>query len=177
MKIIKVFFLSTIVLLTACSKIDELTQFNLTYDVEVIIPSGTPINLPFNLISPDITTNSNSTFSSNNTSKNLIEEINLIQLTLELTSPSDGNLNFLKEIELFINAQDLPDKKIAWKYDIQNDGVMILYLDTSSDDLQDYIKKDEMTLSIKTTTDEIMTQDHTLKASSIFYVDAKILGI
>lgn len=177
MKFVKALLLSTIVFITSCSKLDELTQFNLTYNVEVVIPSGTPVNLPFNLMSPDITTNSNSTFSSNNTSKDLIEEINLIQLTLELTSPANGNLNFLKDIELFINAQDLPEKKVAWKYDIQNDGVMILYLDTSSDDLQDYIKKDEMTLSIKTTTDEVITQDHTLIATSIFYVDAKILGI
>ncbi|GAB5557329.1 MAG: hypothetical protein SchgKO_15420 [Schleiferiaceae bacterium] len=160
-----------------CSKLDEFTQFSITYDSEVTIPAATPVDLPFNLITPPISTESGSAFSSNNTNKDLIETIFLTDFTLSLKTPEAGNFNFLETIEIYIEADNLPEIKLAWLDDIPNDGSRILELETTAQDLKSYIKKDEYSLRFATTTDEVLTQDHVIDVESIFFVDAKILGI
>jgi hypothetical protein len=55
-----------------CKKIDELTQFDMEFNETTVIPSTIGINLPFNIFTPDIETNSESTFEVNDTRKDLI---------------------------------------------------------------------------------------------------------
>ncbi len=166
--------LSTVLL--GCKKIDKLTQFNMEYNETVVIPSSTGINLPFNLFTPDVKTNSESTFSVNDTRKDLIEEIKLTQLDLTLTSPSNGDLGFLKSIEIFLTADGLPEVKIAWKDNIPSSVDKYLELVTTTTDLKEYIKKDEFSLKVSIVTDEVLTSDHHIDVHSLFFVDAKISG-
>ena len=46
----------------SCKTIDKLTQFNMSFNQTVVIPSSTGISLPIDLITPDIETNAESTF-------------------------------------------------------------------------------------------------------------------
>lgn len=162
--------------LNACKKIDKLTQFNMEYNESIVIPSSTGINLPFNIFTPDVKSNSESTFAVNDTRKDLIEEIILKKLDLTLTSPSNGNFGFLKSVEIFISADGLSEVKIAWKSDIPAKIDKYLELDRTSTDLKEYIKKDEFTLRVSTVTDELLASDHQIDVHSTFFVDAKILG-
>lgn len=159
-----------------CKKIDELTQFDMEYDAVVVIPSAAGIDLPFNVFSPSVTSNSEATFAVNDTRKDLIEEIKLTELGLTINSPANGNFNFLESIEIFLSAADLPEVKIAWKDEIPENGSAKIALLTSTADLKEYIKKDEFSLRVSTVTDEIITQDHEINIHSVFFVDAKILG-
>jgi len=107
--------------LISCKKIAELTQFEMEYNESIVIPAVSGINLPLNVFTPDTKSNSTSTFESNETRKDLIEEIKLKKLDFTLTSPSNGDFRFLKSIEIFINADGLSETKIAGKTSISSE--------------------------------------------------------
>ncbi len=165
-----------VMVFVGCEKIDKLTQFNLEYNETFTIPSTTIINLPINLTTPDIESNSESSFAVNDTRKDLIEEIILNQLALNLESPEDSDFGFLKSIEIYISADDLDDVKIAWKNDISASSGKYIELETSEIDVKEFIKKDEFILKVTTITNEAPSSDHVINIYSVFYVDAKILG-
>jgi hypothetical protein len=163
--------------LFACYKLDQLTQFDITYNEEGVIESSVLVDLLFNVYTPDINSNSESAFENNNTHKDLIEYIELSSMILEIKPPSNGNFDFLKSIETFISAEDQPEARMAWKEVIPSNSDNLIELNTSSDDLQNYLKEDKFTLRVETVTDELITSDHTIDINSVFFVDAKILGI
>lgn len=55
-------FLATGLLWPGCKAVDKLTHFDMDYDESMVISSLIGVNLPFNLWTPAITTNSESTF-------------------------------------------------------------------------------------------------------------------
>ena len=87
-----------------------------------------------------------------------------------------GDFDFLNEIHIYIQAEGLSELKIASKTDIPAD-VDNIDLDVNSNDLKEYIKKDNYSLRLNTVTDEAMSQDHQIDVNSTFFVDAKILGL
>ncbi len=165
--------------LFSCKQIDKLTQFDLDYTTNVTIKSAAIINLntPFNFYTPAIKTNSNSELEVNDSRKDLVEQIKVKSLKMKVTSPAGGNFDFLKSIKIYISAEDLEEKLIAWKTDLKDDGSTTITLDTSDDNLKDYILKDSFKLRTETVTDQILTQDTDIEIDAVFWVDAKILGV
>ncbi|MDW5288666.1 hypothetical protein [Formosa sp. PL04] len=164
-------------LFMSCDTLDELTKFDISFEESITIPATSPIDLPFTISTPEIETNSNSEFSSNDTAKDLVEEIKLTELKLTLKNPSSEDFSFLETIEIYIAADDLPDTKLAWNpTPISNDS-NVMFLDTSNEDLKAYIFKDSFYLKVKTGTDEVLTQDYDIDINTVFFVDAKILGL
>ncbi|MGJ8715060.1 MAG: hypothetical protein ACSHXG_08160 [Maribacter stanieri] len=170
-------FICLLVLFTACDKIDELTKFDMEYSQRATIPSSTGINLPFDVFTPEMETNSESTFAVNDTRKDLIEEIKLTDLELVMISPEEADFSFLNSIEVYISADGLEEILIANLDEVPEDAGNVITLDTSDTDLKEYIKKDEFSLRLNTITDELMSTDHELEVNSTFFVDAKILGL
>ncbi len=169
--------LSVLALFAAgCKKIDKLTQFDLEYNSTIIVAKSTGINLPFNVFTPDMETRSESQFAVNDTRKDLVEKILLTRLRLSLTSPNDSDLDFLKSIEIFIDADGLDERLIAWKNDIPMNVGKVIELDLGGTDLKEYIKKDEFNLRCNTVTRKVLTRDHELNVNSVFFFDAKVLG-
>jgi hypothetical protein len=162
--------------LSGCKQFDKLTKFDMKYSETFEISSSTAINLPFNIFTPDIETNSESEFAVNDTRKDLVEEIQLTTLRLAISSPSNEDFSFLKSINIFINAEDLSETKLAWIDSIPTDNAGTLTLETTNEDLKEYIKKDDFTLRLNTVTDELITTNYQVELSAIFYIDAKILG-
>ena len=170
-------FIICFVTLVGCSKIDELTKFNMDYNQSVTIPASAGINLPFDLFTPDTETNSESEFEINDTRKNLIEEIKLTKLELIIKTPNEADFSFLKSIEVYISADGLDEIKIANYDDVPENVGNTLGLETSDVDIKEYIKKDKFNLHLNTITDEAISQDHKIDVKSTFFVDAKIFGI
>ena len=160
-----------------CKKLASLTQFNLNYDTQVTIPKTLGIDLPVNVLTPPVTTNSSSEFEVNNTSKNLIDSINLTQLRMTIPDTETLTFDFLKNIEISISADGLPDKKIAWLDDIPKTGLKTIELNVAPGDLKEYIIKDSFKLKTKTTTRELVSHDTDILIHCRFFVDAKILGL
>lgn len=179
MKVLKGLILGLLALgiLASCKKVDELTQFNMEFYEDVTIPSSTGINLPFNILVPDTETNASSTFESNNTRKDLVEEIIIEELDLTLTSPSGADFSFLKSVSIYLSAEGLDEIKVAWKDDISDSPGNKIVLDLTSSNLKDYLTQSEYSLRLNTVTDEVLTSDHKITVHSVFFVDAKILGV
>ncbi len=163
------------VLLVSLSSCNKLTQFDISYDTSFTISSSTGINLPTNIITPDIPSNSETQFEVNDTRKENIEEILLQELSLTITSPSNGTFNFLKTVRIFLNAEGLSEIKIANKENMTNTDSKTIQLDVVCVDLQEYIKKDNFSIRVETVTDEILSPDHEVDLNSVFFVDAKLI--
>jgi len=178
-KFIQSFAILSLILLVSnsCKKIDQFTQFTMDFNNEIVIPSSTGINLPINLLTPEVETNSESTFEVNDTRKDLIEEIRLTSLILTLNAPNNADFSFLESISVYMNAQDLPEVEIAWEDDVPVNAGNQISLNVSNEDFKEYIKKDEFSLRVNTVTDEILTSDHQIDIASSFFIDAKILGL
>lgn len=171
-----ILILTILFTISSCDKVDELTKFDLEYNSKVVVPGATGVNLPFNMLTPDMETNSESQFMVNDTRKDLIEEIKLTELQMVITSPTDADFSFLKTIEVYISAEGLEEMLIAEQEVDENVGstLDVTVLDI---DLKEYIKKDEFNLRLNTVTDEVINEDHEIDVNSTFFVDAKILGI
>lgn len=161
---------------SGCKQLDKLTQFEIDYDQTVVIPASTGINLPFDILTPDIETDSESAFAGNDTRKDMIEEIKLTSMTLTVDLPAGGDFGFLKTISIFISADGLAEAEIAWKELVPADAGPVLNLDVSDTDLKEYIKKDKFKLRVYTITDEFLSSDYHINVHSVFFVDAKVLG-
>ncbi|MGB1039933.1 MAG: hypothetical protein ACPGVD_03595 [Flavobacteriales bacterium] len=159
----------------SCKKANELTQFDIDYSNSIIIPASSGINLPFNVFSPDIETNSDTKFHINDTRKDKIERIELKKLNLELKSPSTSSFKFLKSVEIYLQADGLNDVKVAWKENIPETVGKTLSLNVSNQDFKAFILKEEFNIRVRTVTDEIITSDHEIEVNSTFFVDAKVL--
>ena len=133
--------------------------------------------MPFDVFTPEMETNSESTFAVNDTRKDLIEEIKLTDLELVMISPEEADFSFLNSIEVYISADGLEEVLIANLDEVPEDAGNKISLNTSDIDLKEYIKKDEFSLRLNTVTDELMSTDHELEVNSTFFVDAKILGL
>lgn len=162
---------------TNCDKVDELTKFNMDYQTEVVIPSSTGVSLPFNVISPEVETDSEAEFAINDTRKDLIEDIRLRELNLRIKAPEGEDFSFLESLTIYISAEGLEETEVAFISDIPESVGDVLDLETVDVDIQEYIKADSFSLRLNTVTDEILTSDHTLEVNAVFFVDAKILGI
>lgn len=160
-----------------CSIIDKLTMFNIDIQTTTSIAPTTLIATPFDIMTPDIQTNSESSFANNNTRKDLIESIVLKQIKMTITSPDDGNFNFLKEMRIFIQAEGLEEVEMANIFDLEDNNSKVIILNSTGQELREYLKKDSYDLRIETTTDETINERHNITIDSEFRVDAKILGV
>jgi len=162
--------------LAACEQVDKLTQFEMDYTTSFTIPGTIGMDVPFDLRTPEIQTNTEEQFSGQDTREGLVEEIVLREMDLSIQSPSDGDFSFLNGLTIFLSAEGMEEVKVAWKDSIPEDPGSTLELETASADLKEYLFKDQFQLRIQSRTDEIIDQDHEVQVESIFFVDAEILG-
>ncbi|RKR07932.1 hypothetical protein CLV91_2693 [Maribacter vaceletii] len=172
-----VFLFCALIAFTSCDKLDDLTKFDMEFDTSVVIESAVNVNLPFSVQSPDVETNSESEFEINDTRKDLIEDIRLKNLKLIITTPDDGDFTFLESLEVFISAEGLEDVKIASITEVPDTVGNTIDLETFDIDIKEYIKKDVFSLKLETVTDKVITEDYHIDVETVFFVDAKILGI
>ncbi|MEO6356527.1 MAG: hypothetical protein ABIU77_11300, partial [Ferruginibacter sp.] len=100
----KYFFLAAcfILVITGCKK--NGVSFTISNQVNFRVENTSPLNLPFEIATPDVTTNSSQEFQNNHTSSNLVKEVKLEELKLTITSPAGKTFSFLKTIKLFIST-------------------------------------------------------------------------
>lgn len=159
--------------LTGCKK--KLTQFYVDFHSEVVVQSTFGQFVPFSLTTPEITTNSQAEFESNNTNKDHIESIYLKDLILTIKSPQNETFSFLNSVQIFISSPSVAEQKVAYKTDIPANAGTNLVCDLISTDLQSFIKDDKFTIRVETVTDETVPQDVTIDVYSNFFVDAKLI--
>lgn len=168
-------YISMLLVLFGCKKAGKFTQFEMDYTETVTIESTSGINTPFSLNTPDVETNSESTFEVNDTRKDLVESIKLLELNMTLLSPDNGDFSFLNEISVYLSADGLQEVEIASKENISNNIGAYLVLNTNEIELKEYLKKEEINIRVRTVTDETIAQDHEIEIYANFFVDAKVI--
>ena len=172
MKYLPLFGLLAVVL-TGC---DKLTHFPMNYSTYFTISSTTVVNLPVSVSTPEVETESESTFAHHNTRADLIERIWLRRATLRVESPSNGDFSFIERLDVYLRAEGLPEILVAWAHDIPA-GEDEIDIDVIEDDLRAYLLAERFTIRTETTTDEVITQNYQIECETDFMVDAKVLGI
>jgi hypothetical protein len=166
---------SLIIAFSGCQKLFNFTYFNMEFNEYAVIKSSVGTNLPFNVLSPNIETNADSVFESNDSRKKYIEEIVLEELQLTITSPSNGDFSFLQNIKVYIVSEGIEESLIAWSDEIASE-TKVINLTTTNSDLKQYIKADRFSLRVSAETDEIITSEHTIFIHTDFFVNLTIFG-
>lgn len=166
-------FICSLFFITGCKKEGSGFGFNLKLEEEFVVNNGSPINLPFNLLLPDLETNSQTHFENNNTRADYVTEIKLTQLDLNIVDPPNQDFSFLKEIEIFISADGLDETRLAFKKNIQN-SEKSLSLETEKTDFTEYIKQDQYSLRVRTVVKSTFNNSIKLKADILFRVRARL---
>lgn len=170
-------FLAASLFLGSCKKLAELTKFNVSYDTECTVDAGVTTFLPFEIRTPDVTTESESQYEGRNTARNLIQSVQLNKLQMTIISPEGRNFDFLNDIEVYISSEGNEEVLLAQKHDIPENQGNPLVLDPASVELKKYLMSDAFTLRLKVVTDKVVNEDIKLKISSTFKVDANIMGL
>ncbi|XOV66043.1 MAG: hypothetical protein ACFHU9_10440 [Fluviicola sp.] len=163
------------ILFTSSSCRKKLTEFDIDYTSQVIISSSVGQLIPFSVNTPEMETNSEFVFESNNTRADKIERINLTELRMNINSPSGETFSFLNSVDIFISSPSHTEKKVAFKESIPNNVGTQLTCDLVDVGLQEFIKDDSFTLRLVTVTDETIPQDVTIDVYTRFRVKAKLL--
>jgi hypothetical protein len=160
-----------VLFIVSCSEVDKLLTFTISNQTTFKINSGLPFNSPFEVATPDVTTNSTSEFKNNNTKVDLVKDVKLQELKLSITSPADKTFSFLKSVHMYISTNADDEIELAYQDDI-NATTNTLNLTCTTQKLDKYIKASSYKIRTKVTTRETVTQDITVKADMKFRVTA-----
>ena len=155
--------------------IDKITPFTITNSAEFTVPSSSGVNLPIDLGTPDVSTSSQQSFENNNTRADLVENVNLSELKLTITSPNDRDFFFLKSLEIYISNESEGSTLIAEIQDVPENAGTELDLETTGANLDEYIKEDSYDLQYEIVTRETMNSDTEIRSDMVFEVKAKVL--
>jgi hypothetical protein len=170
-KLIAFTLLLPLLLLSSCNAIDDLLSFTISNEASIQIKSTSPINLPTEVITPDVTTNSSAEFNNNKTKANLVKDVKLKSLKLSITNPDGKTFAFLKSIHLYISTTDSDEIELAYQDNI-NETTNMLDLISTNAKLDKYIKADKYKIRTQVTLKETLTKDVTVKAAMKFGVTA-----
>ena len=160
-----------LLLITSCNVIDDLLTFSIDNQTTFTIESGFPLGTAFDIVTPDVTTNSSATFENNNTKADLVKDIKLSSLKLTITNPSTKTFSFLKSIHLYISTDGNDEIELAYLDDI-NSTSNVLNLTCTSQKLDKYVKASSYKIRTKAVLKESLTQDITVKSDMKFRVTA-----
>lgn len=154
-----------------CDKVDELLTFTISHQVTFQIENSTPLNLPIEIATPDVTTNSSQTFENNNTSAGLVKDVKLQEIKLTVTNPSGKTFSFLKSIKLYISTDQNNEIELASLDDIPTTATSIT-LTPTKEKLDTYVKASAYKLRTSIVTREALTQTLDVRADLKFKVTA-----
>lgn len=156
---------------SSCNAVDDLLTFNISNQTIIEIKNTSPLNLPTEIVTPDVTTNSSTEFKNNNTNTDLIKDVKLKSLQLTIESPEGKTFTFLKSVRLYISTSDSNEIELAYLDNISSSANSIDLICTDKR-LDEYIKNDSYKIRTQVTIKETLTQDVSMKASMKFAVTA-----
>ncbi len=171
---------SVMLLFFSCKKIDELTQFTMSFEESVSIPAFTividdPISYPEPPFS--IETNSEAEFAKYNTSPERIEEVKLEEASLRVFNSTIANFDFLKSIHFYLSADGIEEELIASKLNIEDGTGQKLDLEVVGQDLSPFLTKEVIGIRMEIATDQTVPEEFDLQIFTEFFIDARVLGV
>ncbi len=154
---------------------DGNVTFYVNDEATTTIKSTSVISLPFNIPIPSVTTTASQEYENNNTTSDLIKEVNLEQITITITNPATEDFSFLDEIHIYIKKSDDSDKQeLAYATNV-NSTATTLTLTTTDVNLVPYLKEESYKLDTKVTLKEYLTHDVDIRINLKFKVTAGVI--
>ncbi len=167
----KLFILIIAIACVQCKEVDDLLTFTISDQVTITVPSNSPLNLPVELATPEVTTNSSQKFQNNNTNASLVKDVKLQELTLTIQSPTGKTFSFLKSIEIYISTTQSNEILLA-SLDNVPSNVSSISLTPTQQKLDVYAKSSSYKLRTSVVTRETLTQSVEMKSDVKFRVTA-----
>lgn len=157
--------------LSYCKEVEKLLTFTITDETEFTVESTSPLNLPIEIVTPTVTTNSNQKFENNNTKASLVKDIKLTELRLTVTNPSGKTFSFMKSVHIYISTDQNNEIELAYLDEFPT-NVGSVTLNTTDEKLDTYVKASSYNLRTRIVTDESLTQPVDVKVDLKFKVTA-----
>ena len=156
---------------SSCAEVDKLLTFKLSYDTTFEINNGLPVDIPLDVSTLEITTNSNVKFNDYNTSAELVKDIKLQELKLSIVNTNDKTFGFLKSVHVYISTDGNDETELAFLDNI-NTTENNISLICNTQELDRYIKAPSYRIRTSVITRETLGEEVTVKAEIKFKVTA-----
>jgi hypothetical protein len=157
----------------SCKKIADLLTFNVNVENNFTISASGPLNVPFDILTPQVTTNSTQQFQNNNSDINKVKDIKLKKADLQIVSPAGKTFSFLQSIHIYISTNANDEIELAYIDNVSTTSSMISLTPTSAS-LDKYVKASSYSLRTKVVTKQALTQDVEIKNLCQFQVTANL---
>ena len=170
------FLLAIITLLfsgISCKKIEDLLTFTVNVENNFTVPASGPLSIPFDILTPQVTTNSTQQFQNNNSDVNKVKDIKLKKVDLQIINPPGKTFSFLESVHIYISTDASDEIELAYLDNISTTATSIS-LNTTSASLDKYVKASSYKLRTKIVTKQALAQDVEVKNLCQFQVTANL---
>jgi hypothetical protein len=155
----------------SCHDVEKLLKFTINDHTAITIESASPLNLPLEIPTPAVTSNSQQQYENNNTHANLVQDVRLKQLRLSITQPEAKTFTFLKSIHVYISSSQNDEIELASLDNIESDA-SVLDLVPTQQKLDAYVKASSYNLRTEVTTRETLSESVDVSVDLQFQVTA-----
>lgn len=161
------------IFLLACNKAQKPVEFDIPYTTEFTVTTlGLTINEPIDFTTPEINTDISKRLGENKTDIQFIDEVKYTKLDIQVKLPQGQKLDFLKSIQLYINANGETEKLVAFKDPVPV-GDSLIMLEMPDLNIKNYIIKNKFSLRAFIIPDATLSENVTLTVSQNVHVKAK----
>ena len=157
----------------SCKKIDKLLTFTVNVENNFTVGASGPLSVPFDILTPQVTTNSTQQFQNNNSDVNHVKDIKLKQVDLQIVSPAGKTFSFLESVHIYISTNASDEVELAYLDNISSTATAISLTPTTAS-LDKYVKASSYSLRTKIVTRQALTQDVNIKNFCQFQVTANL---
>jgi hypothetical protein len=157
----------------SCKKIEELLTFNINVENNFTVGASGPLSIPFEILTPQVTTNSTQQFQNNNSEVNKVKDIKLKKVDLQIVSPAGKTFSFLQSVHIYVSTNASDEIELAYLDNISSTATSISLTPTSIS-LDKYVKAPSYSLRTKIVTKQTLAQDVEIKNVCQFQVTANL---
>ncbi len=157
----------------SCKKVQDLLTFTIDVENNFTVGASGPLNIPFDILTPQVTTNSTQQFQNNNSDVNKVKDIKLKKVDLQIISPAGKTFSFLASVHIYISTNANDEIELAYLDNISTTATSISLIPTTAS-LDKYVKASSYSLRTKIVTKETLSQNVEIKNFSQFQVTANL---
>jgi len=157
----------------SCKKIEDLLTFSINIENDFTVSATGPVNLPFEILTPQVTTNSTQQFQNNNSDVNKVKDIKLKTVELRIINPPGKTFSFLESVHIYVSTNANDEIELAYLDNISTTANSISLITTSAS-LDKYVKAPSYSLRTRIVTKQALTQNVDIKNLCRFQVTANL---
>ena len=162
------------IVLISCKKIDKLTNFYFDISQEITFYTGDEPGSTIDVWTFNVLENRDTLYKENNSNVYGTNRIAISKMKLSSSDTLDNNMEYIESIEVFITANDMQEKKIAWLDKLPEEIKTSISLDFSDDDLKDYIVDKDYAKNIRIINKSTINIKASIDFSYTIYINSNL---